>query len=453
MTMLVSVRVLLAFIALAGFVSTAQARPNIVLIMADDIGLECYTPYGGESYQTPTAERLATEGVRFTHCYSQPVCTPSRNKIMTGRGNRRNYIGFGTLLNTEVTFGHMMQAAGYKTAVAGKWQLTGANPAWKTNGRGSTPEQAGFDEYSLWAYEHNLTPEQFERYQSESGLRGKTSRFWAPAVLQNGKLLPTDRDTYGPDLYSDFALDFIERNQDESFFLYYPMTLTHSPFVATPHSGSVADTQKFRSDRKHFGGMVEYMDFLIGRLVDKLDELGLSENTLVLVTGDNGTMRGVESRRNGKIVMGMKAHPVDAGTHVALFARWLGKTPGGEVNDDLIDFSDFLPTIADAAAATRPKRPLDGRSFLPQILGAQGNPREFILMDYDKDPDMDRKQFAPVRFARTQRYKLYSDGRFFDIPYDREELRAIPPGRAGALGEQIRARLEEVLTSVPTWRK
>ena len=421
--------------------------------MADDIGLECYSPYGGESYRTPAAERLASEGVRFTHCYSQPVCTPSRNKIMTGRGNRRNYVGFGTLLNTETTFAHMLKAAGYQTAVAGKWQLTGANPAWKTHGRGSTPQQAGFDEYSLWAYEHNLTSDQFARYESQSGLKGKTSRFWAPAVLQNGKLLPSGRDAYGPDRYSNFALDFIERNQHEPFFLYYPMTLTHSPFVPTPHSKSATDAEKFRSDKKHFGDMVEYMDFLIGRLLDKLDELGLSENTLLLVTGDNGTMRGVESRRNGKTVMGMKAHPVDAGTHVALFARWLGKSPGWEVNDDLIDFSDFLPTIADAAGAQVPRVPIDGRSFLPQILGAHGDPRQFIVMDYDKDPDMEEKQFAPVRFARTKRYKLYSDGRFFDIPYDVEELRSIPPGRAGVLGEEIRLKLEKALASVPAWRK
>ena len=111
--------------------------------------------------------------------------------------------------------------------------------------------------------------------------------------MQNGKLLPSGRDAYGPDRYSNFALDFIERNQHEPFFLYYPMTLTHSPFVPTPHSKSATDAEKFRSDKKHFGDMVEYMDFLIGRLLDKLDELGLSENTLLLVTGDNGTMRGV----------------------------------------------------------------------------------------------------------------------------------------------------------------
>jgi len=445
------VRLALSLFALTAL-AAAQEKPNLVVIMADDIGLECYTPYGGESYRTPAAERLAREGVRFTHCYSQPVCTPSRNKIMTGRGNRRNYVGFGTLLRTEITFAHMLRDAGYKTAVAGKWQLTGAHPGWITNGRGSTPEQAGFDEHALWAYQHNLTPQQFARYQQQSGLKGKTSRFWAPAVLRNGELVPTDRETYGPDLYSDFALDFIERHRDQPFFLYYPMVLTHSPFVVTPHSSEITDQNKFKSDKRHFGDMVEYMDFLIGRLVDKLDELGLSESTLVLVTGDNGTMRGVESIRNGRPVMGMKAHPVDAGTHVALFARWLGKTPGGEVNADLIDFSDFLPTLAEAAGAPLPDRPIDGRSFLPQILGARGDPRDFILMDYDKDPDSQEKQFAPVRFARTQRYKLYSDGRFYDVPYDQEELRPIPPGRAGTLAEQIRARLQAAIESVPTWR-
>ncbi len=443
---------LLAFSFVAAL--SAAGRPNLILIMADDMGFETLSPYGGTSYETPVFDRLAREGVRFTHVYSQPICTPSRNKMMTGRANRRNYISFGTLLRGETTFAHVLGKAGYKTGVVGKWQLTGDHPNWTTRGKGATPEQAGFDEYCLWAYRHNMTAKQTARYASESGFKGKTSRFWAPAVRINGEYRPTSRDDYGPDVYSDYALDFIERHQDERFFLYYPMALTHSPFVATPHSTEINDKTKFKSDDRYFKDMVEYTDYLVGRIVDKVDQLGLAEDTLILFTGDNGSGRGLKSMLGDRVVIGGKGTPKDSGNHVALLVRWKGAAPAGEVNDDLLDFSDFLPTLAEAADAPLPSNvEIDGRSFLTQIFGETGAPREYILMDYDRDPDKPTGPFPPVRFARTKRFKLYSDGRFFDIPQDWEEERPIAQGSAGVLGERIRKKLAAALAKVPTWKK
>jgi arylsulfatase A len=424
------------------------ARPNIILIMADDIGHEAFNAYGGTSYKTPVTDRMAGAGMRFTHCYSQPVCTPSRNKIMTGRGNRRNYRSFGLLIPGEKTFGNVMKAAGYKTAIAGKWQLTGGGE------RGMTTEGAGFDESRMWAYPHNLRPEDYEHYQRTSGITGKTSRFWNPAIIENGKYLPTTADDYGPDLYVQFLLDFIDRNRDDPFFIYYPMALTHAPFLATPHSSEINQTTKFKSDKRFFKDMVEYCDYNVGRILARLDEHGLSENTLVLFTGDNGTGRGLVSMLGQREVEGRKAYPEDAGTHVALFAQWKGTVPAGVVNNDLLDFSDFLPTIAEAGDAPLPEAvELDGRSFLDQLRGRPGQPREFIVMDYDKDPDKTKKTFTPVRFARDKRFKLYADGRFFDIPSDWKELHPIPTGAGDAFAEKARRRLREALAGVPSWSK
>ena len=324
--------------------------------MADDMGFETLSPYGGTSYQTPVFDRMAREGTRFTHVYSQPICTPSRNKIMTGRSNRRNYVSFGTLLREETTFAHLLAKAGYETGVAGKWQLTGDHPGWITKGSGSTPEQAGFDEYCLWAYRHNMSAAQNKRYTAESGVEGRTSRYWAPAVRIDGEYRPTSRDDYGPDIYTAWALDFIERHRDQRFFLYYPMTLTHSPFVATPHSEEISERTKFKSDDRYFGDMIEYTDHLVGRVLDKVDELGLAEDTLILFTGDNGSGRGLESMMGDRVVIGGKGTPKDSGNHVALLARWKGVTTPGGVNDDLIDFSRLS---ADAGRGGR-RRPSGG---------------------------------------------------------------------------------------------
>jgi arylsulfatase A len=430
----------------------AQARPNLILIMADDMGFECLSPYGGKSYKTPNFQRFADEGMLFTHCYSQPVCTPSRNKIMTGRRNTRNYRSFGSLLPTEPTFAKVLKAAGYRTAVAGKWQLSdgGGGPL------GTTPEQAGFEQHCLWAYEHDMTPAQWEQYAASRGSNAKTSRYWHPAILRNGQLVETGPDDFGPDIYAEFLLDFIEKNKDAPFFAYYPMALVHGPFVPTPHSGTIPEKDKHGNNRKYMADMVAYSDFLVGRILDKLDDLGLSENTLVLFTGDNGTTRGIRSQIEGRTVVGAKATPLDGGTHVALLARWRGVIAAGGKSDDLIDFSDFLPTLAEAGDAPLPKGvEFDGRSFLPQLRGLAGSPREWLFMDYDKDPDFpeDKKKWPPARFVRTKQYKLYADGRFFDVPSDWTEENPIPPGQAGSAGEKARTMLQAVLDKIPTWEK
>ena len=429
------------------------ARPNVVLIMADDMGYECISVNGGRSYSTPVFERIALEGMRFTNCYSQPVCTPSRIKIMTGKYNWRNYERFAHMPKGQTTFAHLMRDSGYSTALTGKWQLWGG-PDTASFKSGTTPEEAGFDEYMYWAYPFELSEAEMERYGAVGAPGAKsTSRFWHPAVIKNGQYLHTSMDDYGPDMFSDFALDFIERHKEKPFFLYYPMVLTHSPFVATPHSSTINEKTKFKSDPAYFADMVEYADYLVGRLIDHLDELGLAENTLVLFTGDNGTHRSLKSMLGDRVVKGGKAYPEDAGTHVPMFAHWPGHVPAGLVSDDLIEFSDFFATFADLTGWEMPAgEPFDGRSFLPQLFGGAGNPRDSIFVHYDRDPSLETVQFPRVRFARTKRFKLYDDGRFYDVPHDWDEKQ--PLSEIGHLpgASKIKARLRHLLNSMPVWR-
>ncbi|UCG57981.1 MAG: sulfatase-like hydrolase/transferase [Phycisphaerales bacterium] len=404
-------------------VAIGAKRPNIILIMADDIGYECLSCYGSASYKTPVLDRLAATGVRFTHGYSQPLCTPSRVQIMTGRYNFRNYIKFGNFDYKERTFAHVLKSAGYKTCVAGKWQLMGEGA--------DGPFKAGFDEYCLWHMEDVYGP--------------KGSRYRNPKIVQNGKLLGVLDGNYGPDVCCDYVRGFIERNKSGPFLVYYPMILTHGPFEPTPDSPEWGQSV---SNRRFYVDMVEYMDKTIGRIVQKLDQLGLRENTLIIFTGDNGTPGGITSQMtDGTSIAGGKSKTTDAGTHVALIANWIGTTLTGKVCDDLIDFSDILPTLADVAGASLPKGvTIDGRSFLPQLRGEKGNPRDWIFCWYQRDPG---KQLH--RFARDKRWKLYDEsgadraGRLFDVSADVLEQNPIEQGQGGGEAAQARAKLQTVL--------
>jgi len=440
----------LAFLALANSPTLAR-RPNVILVMADDMGYECLRSSGGTSYNSQLLDQLAARGMRFTHCYSQPICTPSRNKIMTGRSNARNYRSFGVLIPEEITFGNVMRQARYKTCIAGKWQLTGGGPGSRTYGRGTTPKRCGFDQSCMWAYKHNLPAG--VKHTGGWEHPGKTSRYWHPAIVQNGAYRPTTSQDYGPDIFTQFILDFIEQHRDEPFFAYYPMALTHNPFLPTPHSKDLPRADKFKSDPRYFGDMISYAGFCVDRIVRKLDELGIAENTLVLFTGDNGTHRSLVSRFEDRIVLGGKGFPVDAGCHVPLIAYWKGTIRPGSVCCDLIDFSDFLPTIAAVGHAELPAdRPLDGRSFLPQLRGKQGKPRTSVFVHYDKDPEKKVPKFRRVRFAFDGRFKLYLDGRLLDVPHDWEEEHPLDPARLDPAARTARRRLQQVLDSMPLWK-
>ncbi len=401
-------------------------KPNIILIMVDDLGYECLGINGGSSYNTPELDRLAETGIRFDHCYAQPLCTPSRVKLMTGIYNVRNYVRFGVLDRNQTTFAHLLRNAGYATCIAGKWQL---------GSQLDSPQHFGFDESCLWQHTRGRTDEEEH-----------DTRYSNPRLEINGQPVDYTKGEYAPDVTSDFICDFIERNRDKPFLAYYPMILTHCPFVPTPGSADWDSTDRgstsYKGDTAYFGGMVSYTDKIVGKLTAKLDELGLRENTIILFTGDNGTDKPVVSVMDGRNVAGQKGETTDAGTRVPLIVNWKGIIPEGQLCNDLVDFSDFFPTLCETAGIAVPATPeIDGRSFFPQLMGQSGNPRDWIYIWYSRaGNDSDAKVFA-----RNQRYKLYRTGSFYDIDNDVLEKEPLQDDDLNSETMRIKAMLQKAL--------
>ncbi len=392
-------------------------KPNVILIMADDFGYECVTANGGESYQTPNLDKLAAAGVRFENCHVQPLCTPTRVQLMTGRYNIRNYINFGTLPRTETSFGNLMKQAGYATGICGKWQLGAQLDA---------PQHFGFDEALLW--QHTRRP----------------PRYANPGLELNGVAKDYTDGEYGPKLINDFALEFVTKHKDAPFFLYYPMMLTHDPFQATPDSPDwdpALQGENKKKDVRHFAEMTAYMDKLIGQLVAKLDELGLRDNTLLIFVGDNGTLGSVTSRFKGADYKGGKGSTKAHGTHVPLIASWPAVMKQGRVCADLISSTDFLPTLCAAAGAETPAH-VDGVSFLPQLRGEAGHPREWLYTWYSP---RQKASLQVTECAFDHSFKLYRGGQFFHVSTDPLEKEPLAPDALPADAAAAKQKLQAVL--------
>ncbi|MEX0323110.1 MAG: sulfatase-like hydrolase/transferase [Puniceicoccaceae bacterium] len=387
-----------------------ENRPNILLIMADDIGIEGLSCYGSESYSTPNLDQLAACGLRFTHAYSQPLCTPTRVQIMTGRYNHRNWLYFGILDPRERTFGHLMQDAGYKTCIAGKWQLRSYDPpdfpgSEARRNTGMKVSDAGFDEWALFHTGHT---------------EDKGSRYGNPSYERNGKNMGPVTGAYGPDISVDFILDFMARHRDEPVFAYYAMALPHWPVNPTPDSADWKDPSlHLNEDQKYFPDMVSYMDKLVGRLIEGLRDSGQLENTLILFYSDNGTDKKVTTRFRGQDIQGGKASPLQTGIRVPLIASWPSTITGGRTTNALVDASDFLITLADIAGTGIPSDwQHDGVSFAPLLGGKDGQQRESCFFWYDPRPGWDKEKFSRHIFALDHNYKLFSDGRLFRVTGD-----------------------------------
>jgi len=292
----------------------------------------------------------------------------------------------------QVTFAQVLKPRGYATAHSGKWQLTGKIP--------TLINECGFDEYCMWAYKHNL-PEGVKHTGGWEGKKGgKTSRYWHPSIVKNSKYVPTGPDDYGPDMFTDFIIDFVKRHKDKPFFVYYPMALTHGPFYATPDTVK-SEKEKFKNLKTNFKANVEYMDKLVGRIVRALDSMGLRENTVVFFTGDNGT--GGDG----------KGQYTELGARVPMIVNCPGAVKRSKPSDELVDLSDILPTLADFAGA-RPPSGIDGRSFAPLLRGEKGPTREWIY-----------SYLADRQILRTKRWLLENNGpghpgRFFDCGSSRD---------------------------------
>jgi arylsulfatase A-like enzyme len=224
------------------------------------------------------------------------------------------------------------------------------------------------------------------------------------------------------------------------------MTLTHAPFNPTPKSKDWATGDRLKDDPKYFGDMVEYLDDTVGRLMQYLDGAGLAENTLVMFFGDNGTPREITSKTRTRTIQGGKGLTTDAGMHVPMIARWRGVSAEGKTCPDLVDSTDFIPTMMEATGAKWfAGRPLDGRSFLPQARGEKGRPREWAFAHYDPHPGC-KVNFTPTRLAWDHTHKLYLDGRLYNWRNDPEEK---TPIEDAAARRKLQAGLDEMARVKP----
>jgi arylsulfatase A len=390
--------------ALAVGPASAADRPNIVLIFADDIGIGGFGCYGSDDYKSPHLDALAQGGLRFESCYSMGLCGPSRACLLTGRyafrtGMVYNNTGRKVTPDREVCVARVLRDAGYATAFAGKWNQLSylTSPA--------DAARWGWDEYLMW----------------QSG--DSDGRYWKPNYVKNGKRVEGVEDAYGPDLLHNYAADFIARHKDRPFFLYYPTPLVHGPLLRTPDSA--ADSKRPRVD------MVAYLDKLVARLVAELDRHQLRERTVVIFTSDNGTPTVDKVR--GRPLHGTKNTLQEGGSRVPLIVRWPGTVKPGRVCTDLIDFSDFFPTLIELAGAKPPAGvTLDGQSFAAQLRGQPGRPREWVYV-----------QLQDERYVRDARWKLYGDGTLCDMkdaPFGET-----PVKDGGADATAARRRLQAVL--------
>lgn len=349
-------------------------KPNIIFILADDLGLGD-VGYTGGSYKTPRLDAMAKSGTIFSHCYSTPLCGPSRCEIMTGRypfrtGMISNDSADALLPKTEIMMPKVLKPAGYVTAQVGKWSQLPLQPSdW------------GFDEYL--------------RFPSGGQYWNITCKHYNV----NGKTVDLKDGEYLPDIMHEFLVDFITRHKDEPFYAYYPMSHIHFQYFKTPDSAP--DTKDLYTDN------IKYMDKLVGKLLDKLDELKLREKTIVVFVGDNGTAPpyGKTSLVNGKPLFGQKGGLVEGGSRVPMVVSWPGTTPAGKSVDDLVDFTDYFPTFAELAGAKLPEGvTIDGHSFVDRIKGKNAKPREWTYVELNG-----------AWYARDKRYKLRRNGDLFDL--------------------------------------
>ena len=369
-------------------------KPNVLLILADDLGVECLSSYGGVSHRTPNLDRLAKEGMQFTHCFANPLCSPSRAQLLTGRYPFLNGLKV-VLANknqediylrpSQPSFPRQLKEHGYATQIVGKWHVS-------LEHKHDTIRQFGFDHYQTWSI--------FD------GQGQKTTRYWNPYQLRDGRnIAPEVAKRYGPDVDLEVQLDFIKTHAQSKtpFLAFYSTYLPHYPWEPTPDSEAPtyrAPNAAHKGDAKYFPAMVAYLDRQIGVMLRTLDELGIADNTIVIFAADNGTDTGLQNLwGDGRVITGGKGTMTDRGTRVPLLVRWPGKIKAASSCADLVDLSDFFPTLCELTGAKLPDVKIHGRSFAPQLFGKPGQPREWIHI-----------QNANNRQVRDQEYMLNNQG-------------------------------------------
>lgn len=405
------------------------SKPNVILIMADDIGYEALSINGANDIRTPVLDSLARNGINFKNAYSQPLCTPSRVKIMTGKPNYENYEYFTYLNPKEKTFGNLFQDNGYKTLVAGKWQLNGVQFKLDDYTDLKRPYTFGFDSYMLW-------------WLAERG-----SRFANPVLVNNEKKIDTSIDDYGPEIVSDYIVDFINEHNNSPFFIYYPMMLVHDPFLPTPNSKDWENEQnRLNSNNpEYFSEMVSYMDSTVGKIINTLKNNNIDDNTIIIFLGDNGTDRKVFTKNNNVLVKGSKGLTNKYGTNVPLIISWSKLKKIKNEQTPLVDLIDFYSTFEDLLDVE--KKTSNGVSLLPLLLGENFDERKYITTYYN--PMWGSLYKNRAVYIQNKKYKLYKSGSFYNYQLDPEEMYPLSLKSLDESIMNLHTEMDSILKKVP----
>ncbi|NBR85297.1 MAG: hypothetical protein EBS84_04525 [Proteobacteria bacterium] len=433
-------------LSLATLHAAAPTKPNIVFILADDLGFAEIGANGSDRYQTPHIDSLAKTGIRFNHFYTAPLCGPSRALILTGRYAFRtgavtqdacaNIIRKGD--KAEVMIPTVLRKAGYATAMIGKWgQLLPSGDA----------AEWGFDHMmsfkasgvywnkaaaASWVKKYGLDGEKF----GEGGVRANPG----PYNIDAKKLTMADHE-YMPDLMHKDAMAFINEHKDQPFFLYYSMSHVHSQILPTPDStppppGLDVAAKYARVYRDN----ITYMDKLVGLLLAELDRLKLRDNTVLFFMGDNGTAKAASDLATigGRRIVGQKGGMEEGGGLVPFIINWRGVTPAGRLNENYTDASDLLPTFAEIAGAPLPEnRIIDGKSLFPQIKGESKSPRMWAFT-----------QLGENYHVREAGWKLNQSGQLYDMKNAPFEELAVPADSKDEAAVAARKRLSAALAEL-----
>lgn len=337
--------------AFASFAAAPAAKPNVIFILADDLGYGDLGSFGQKLIKTPQLDRFAAEGTRFTQAYAgATVCAPSRCALLTGKHGGHAYIRGNKEIQPEgqepmpadtFTVAHLMKQAGYTTGIIGKWGL--GKP-----GSASVPTKMGFDYF----FGYNCQRAAHEYYPDH--------------LWRNDTVLPLDGKTYSHDLMTTEALDFVRRSKNQPFFLYLAYTIPHQKLQVpeiTPY-----ENETWPDNLKKLAAMITRLDRDVGRLLALLKELKLDENTLVVFNSDNGAAWRDSTFNHSGPLRGYKRDMYEGGIRSPSIARWPGKVKAGVVSDQVWAFWDLLPTLAELTGQKAPAG-IDGISVLPAWLG------------------------------------------------------------------------------------
>ena len=436
--------------ALAGRALGAQARkPNIVFIMADDLGYGHLGCYGQKHIKTPHIDRMAKEGVRFTQCYAgSAVCAPSRSVLMTGLHAGHTPIrangGGQALLPEDVTVAEVLKAAGYATGTFGKWGLGD----WGTTG---VPSKQGFDEY--FGYLHQV----------------HAHRYYVDYLWKNDERYPLagnaggKRGQYSHDVIMEEALSFVRRNRERPFFLYLTLTIPHVELIVPEASmkeylGKFEETpfdepREGYADPTHpkatLAAMISHMDRGVGELMALLKELGIDEDTLVFFTSDNGAQGGYGSHpeffeATGGL-RGVKTQLYEGGIRVPMIARWPGKIAAGGVSELPWQHCDVMATLAEVAGAEAPKE-TDGISVVPALLGERDQRRhEYLYWELQNGPRAPFQQAVRLGDWKGYRKRGGAALELYDLKNDVGESKDV-----ASRNPEVVAKIERIMKAART---